>query len=174
MLCKSAVAHYAVSSWTAPGTVPQDTLQIIIIILQHLAASMARAFVFFTLPLSTPPFLFFWPSISSGNLSKMLSVEKQVDGCSVPQLHTQKWEVWLANGSSGPSARASHLICGFRYIIAGQVDCSQQVKTTLRPPGNFPVLLTGCSWVGLRWDHQVQKINKITEILITKHDNTLL
>ena len=29
------------------------------------------------------------------------------------------------------------------YITAGQVDCSQQAKTTLRPLGNVPVFQTG-------------------------------
>ena len=62
-----------------------------LLILQHLPQSWSRAFLFFILSLSAPPFLVFWPDrpFRRGDSYKLLSLEKQV-----PLRQETTWREW--------------------------------------------------------------------------------
>ena len=72
----------------------------------------------------------------------MLSLEKQVDGCydGCPERRDDRGDATAPGG--GGFWEVCRLIPA-HFVIAGEVNCSQQAKTTLRPPANVPVILTG-------------------------------
>ncbi len=129
---------------------PGPLLVNMLLILQHLAASVARVFLSFILSLcSTFPFLL---TVHFAGRFLWNGIGREAGACALLSTnHITDWEVWLANGSSDPSARVSRLMRFWEVrqltpaccIIAGQADCSRQTRTTLRLPGNGNVQ-TGC------------------------------